>query len=340
MAKTIFITGGTGFVGSYIIRYLLLRDGQTNIIALKRPNSPMYLVQDIADKINWIEGDLLDTVALEDGMQNADEVYHCGAIVSLEPKLFSQMYRVNQEGTANVVNIALETSVKKLIHLSSIAALGRFKEISHYDEKTKWETSVYNSQYAISKYMAEQEVWRGIAEGLNAAIVNPSIILGSGIWGASTTILFDRVWNGLRFYPQGTTGFVDVRDVARFCVQLMESDISAERFVLNAANLPYKELFSDIAKKLGKTPPSISTKNWMTALAWRADWLRAAILRSPRLLTREMALHVSRQYTYGNEKSKTALDFSYTPIQQTIQETSEQFIIAKQNDQPFSILPL
>ncbi len=339
MAKTIFITGGTGFVGSYIIRYLL-RNESNNLIALKRPNSPMHLVKDIAEKVNWIEGDLLDTVALEDGMQNADEVYHCGAIVSLEPRLFTRMYRVNQEGTANVVNIALATGVKKLLHLSSIAALGRFKEIDHYDEKVKWESSVFNSQYAISKYMAEQEVWRGVAEGLNAAIVNPSIILGSGIWGASTSTLFQRVWNGLSFYPSGTTGFVDVRDVARFSIQLMESDVSAERYVLNASNLSYKALFTQIAQVLNKKPPTIATKNWMTALAWRLDWFRAMLSRSTRLLTREMALHVSRKYTYGNEKSKAQFDFQYTPIEQTIQETGEQFLQSQKHNLPFSVLPI
>lgn len=339
MSKKIFITGGTGFIGSYIIRYLI-KDKSCIVRALKRPNSPMHLVKDIQDQIEWIEGDLLDTVALEDAMQDVDEVYHCGAVVSFEPKIFKRMYRVNQEGTANIVNTALHFEVKKFAHLSSIAALGRFKHIDHYDEKTKWETSEYNSQYAISKHMAEQEVWRGIAEGLNAVIVNPAVVLGSGIWGTSTATLFETVWKGLRFFPGGTTGFVDVRDVAKFTIQLMNSDISSERFVLNSENWSYEKLFGTMATAMGKMPPSIKPNEFMTALGWRGDWFLSMLTGKKRSLTKEMAKHVSRQYTYGNEKSLAALDFEYTPIEQTIFETCQQFMQSKKDGNLAAILPL
>jgi nucleoside-diphosphate-sugar epimerase len=339
MSKTIFITGGTGFVGSYIIRYLL-RDYDYKIRVLKRKNSPMDLVQEVKDKVEWIEGDLLDTVSLEDAMQDVDEVYHCGALISFEPKHFKKMHRINEEGTANVVNIALDLGVKKLIHLSSIAALGRYKHISHYDENTKWDRSHLNSQYAISKHMAEQEVWRGIAEGLNAVIVNPSVIIGSGIWGSGTTTFFEQVWKGLRFYPGGATGFVDVRDVANFSVQLMESDISKERFVLNSENWAYRELFTEIAKAFDKNPPSIKTNGLMNAAAWRGDWLLSKITGKNRLITKEIITHISQKYTYGSSKSKSVLDFNYIPTLQTLAETCLQYLNAKKENNPSSFLPL
>ncbi len=331
MSKKIFITGGTGFLGSYIIRYLL-RDQAYTIRALKRKNSPMDLVEQIRDQVEWIEGDLLDPVSLEDAMQDIDEVFHCGALVAFDPKDFSRMHRINQEGTANLVNIALNLGIKRLIHVSSIAALGRYKHIVHYDEKTKWDRSRLNSQYAISKYMAEQEVWRGIAEGLNAAIVNPSVIIGSGIWGVGTTSFFEQVWKGLQFYPAGGSGFVDVRDVAKFTVQLMKSNITNERFVLNAENWTYQQLFAEIATIFNKKPPSIKTNNLMNGIAWRGDWLLSKIMGKPRLITKEITTHISRTYTYGNEKSISAFNFNYTPTTQTLRETCQQFAASKKEN--------
>jgi len=250
------------------------------------------------------------------------------------------MHRINQEGTANIVNTCLHFGISKLVHISSIAALGRYKHISFYDENTKWDRSPFNSQYAISKYAAEQEVWRGVAEGLNAAVVNPSVIIGSGIWGAGTTTFFEQVWKGLKFYPAGATGFVDVRDVAKFTVQLMESDVSEERFVLNGENWSYHQLFSTIAKAIGKKAPTIQTSAFMNALAWRGDWLLSALSGKTRLITKEIATHINIKYTYGNKKSKSFLDFEYTPIQQTLLETSEQYANTKPNGIEAAVLPL
>ena len=177
--KKIFVTGGTGFLGSYLLRYLIHK-GYTDIRALKRSTSSMALLGDVAHLIEWIDGDILDVVSLQESMQEVQQVYHCAAIVSYESGQADLMHEVNVVGTANVVNLALEMQVEKLVHVSSIAALGRSGKSKLLDESAKWEQSKFNTQYAISKHRAEMEVWRGIAEGLNAAIVNPSVILGSG----------------------------------------------------------------------------------------------------------------------------------------------------------------
>lgn len=339
MPKKVFITGGTGFVGSYLLRYLV-KNADYQVKALKRKNSPMLLVKDIADQVEWIEGDVLDTISLEDAMIDTDLVIHSAAMISFQPGDFNKMDRINQEGTANVVNTALHSGIEKLIHISSIAALGRYKKILHYDENTKWERSPLNSQYAISKHMAEQEVWRGIAEGLKAAIINPSVIIGSGIWGSGTTTFFKQVWKGLRFHPAGSTGFVDVRDVARFAVELLKSDIIAERFVLNSENWTYKQLFEAIALEMGKNPPAFETGNLLNNIAWRGDWLLSKIMGKPRLITKEIATHISRQYSYGSEKVTSFFDYKFTPVQQTIRETCHQFIETQKSQSPAATLPL
>ncbi len=337
-AKKIFVTGGTGFLGSYLIRYLLKAGHQVR--ALKRATSKMDLVAPVADQVEWIEGDLSDTPLLEDALQDIQQIYHCAAMVSFDPKDIEEMIFVNVEGTANLVNVALETNPEKLVHISSIAAIGRTKEHKHISEKTKWQRSKLNSYYAISKYQAEQEVWRGVAEGLNAAIINPSVILGSGFWEVGSGKFFTNIWEGLKYYPPGTTGFVDVRDVAKLAIQLMSSDILAQRFIANGENLKYETILAEIAKGLGKTPPSMKATPFLSAIAWRLAWLKSKITGKKPLLTRATAKLAGSTYFYDNKASLESFDFKYTPIQQTIQETAEQFLLAKKENLAAKFLKL
>ena len=338
-SQKILVTGATGFVGSYLLRYLV-HLGYQHIIAIKRSNSPMGMVADVAERVTWVEGDILDVPFLEEVLQNIDQVYHCAAVVSHDPKDASWMAEVNATGTANVVNVALYRSVQKLLHISSIAAIGRVKNISIVNERNKWQRSKLNSNYGISKYQAEQEVWRGIAEGLMAVIINPGVVLGSGFWGRGTGNFFSKMAEKLRFYPIGGSGFVDVRDVAQMSIQLMESDVHNQRVLAIAENHSYQEIFNQIADELAIARPSFQVKPWMGQIAWRAAAVAAAISRGKNSLPRETVELTSKTFIYENQLSKSLLNFDYLPISQTIRETAQQYTTSTQAGKNHACLPL
>lgn len=326
---SILVTGGTGFVGSYLLRQLL-QQGYRRLKATKRHQSPMDLVASIADSVEWFEADILDIPALETAMEGVQIVFHCAAMISYETRDTKQLYRVNAEGTANIVNIALALGVEKLIHVSSISALGRLKDKNWYDEKFIWQNSPLNTGYSLSKFLAEQEVQRGIAEGLNAVIINPAVIIGAGYWDHTTCRFFRHTWNGNPFYPAGTTGFVDVRDVARFLVNLMESDITGERYIVSGENLRHRELLHLIAKGLVKRPPTIKANRIISSLAWRIQWLNARLFGIKPFITKQSARTSARHFQYDNSKSIRDFQFSYTPIAKTIEESCRLFLVSQE----------
>ena len=327
----ILVTGGTGLVGSYLL-YELARKGH-KVRALLRPGKKAYDTsklfncistenEHLIDLVEWVEGDVLDPFSLQQAMQGIDYVYHCAALVSFNPRQLREMLAVNVEGTSNVVDACLQNGIKKLCHVSSIASLGQAEKGEIIDENAKWKTSNSNSGYAISKYGGEREVWRGIEEGLNAVIVNPSVIIGAGCHHRATNQLFHNIKNFIPFYSMGVNGYVDVRDVANAMILLMESDISGERFVLNSENLTLKEFFIKVADILGKPHPRIALGGTlMTAIAWM-DEMRALITRSKPLLTRENVRSVMSKSYYSAEKFKAAFGYNFIPITESLKQAS------------------
>ncbi len=334
----LLVTGGTGFLGSYVIR-LLLQKGY-KVRAIRRKDSPMDLLFGVADQVEWVEADITDIIALEDAMRGVTHVLHCAAMVSFHPRDVMRMMQINVEGTANLVNLSLDMGVQKFIHVSSIAAIGRTKERPHLNETAKWVQSSGNSQYAISKYRSEQEVWRAHAEGLPVAIVNPSIVLGSGFWDAGSAKFFKQIDEGLKFSPVGRSGFVDVRDVAQFMVHLLESDISGERFILNADNIPYHDFFKMIAGALGAKVPPITVTPLLAEVAWRVEWLKEKILGIDPIVTKETARSSVSHFFYSHEKSRSVFGFGYRPLEQSIREIGAQFLEARKEGLAPKVLPL
>lgn len=325
LPKRILVTGGTGFLGSYIIKHLVEK-GYT-VRAIRRSTKlPDWIPPGCFAGVEWVEGDVLDVISLQDAMEEVDAIIHSAAVVSFIKKDRPAMYQVNVEGTANVVNMALEKDVRRLVHISSVAALGRTANGGHVDEEKKWEDSKINTHYAISKFKAELQVWRGIGEGLDAVILNPSTILGYGDWHSSSCAIFRQVYDGFKWYTPGINGFVDVEDVARAAVAMMESEVSGERFIVNGETWPFKQLQETIAAGFGKKGPTKATTPLLLNIAWRIEKIKSLLTGKKPLLTRESARVAQSQTWFENGKLLKALPgFSYTPLQETIRKACEKY---------------
>jgi nucleoside-diphosphate-sugar epimerase len=331
LAEKIFITGGTGFLGAYIIRELVNKGYYVR--ALRRSDRvPGYISREILNRVEWVEGDVLDVVSLEDGMKGMDTVIHAAAIVSFQKKHRTDMYKVNVEGTANVVNIAIENNIQRFVHISSIAALGRKSDGGHVNEEKKWEESKVNTHYAKSKYKAELEVWRGMSEGLNSIILNPSTILGYGDWQSGSSAIFRNVYNEFKWFSPGVNGFVDVEDVAKAVIILMESGISEERYIINGDNWPFKKLVDTMADCFEKRKASKQTTPFVINLAWRLEKLKSIFTGHSPLLTRESAKVAHSKTYFENAKFLRAFpQFSFTPLENTIQSACDKYAEFHQN---------
>jgi len=338
----ILVTGGTGLLGAHVL-HRLLEDGK-QVRALHRSAKSLATVRDIlrhyaADpealmqRIEWVQGDILDIPAMEAAMEGVTDVYHIAATVSFDPKDREFMFKVNVEGTANVVNLCLEREGVRLCHVSSVAALGRVEGQGMIDEETAWKDSEWNSNYGKSKRKAELEVWRGIAEGLDAVIVNPCIILGPGDWSQSSAALFTKVWKGLPYYTEGENAMVDVRDVAEVMVQLMQDGIFGQRFIVAQGNHRLHDVVSLIADGLGKKRPTIKASSLMMAMAWRLEKLRCMMTYSKPFITRETADNAQHISHYENGKLLAALpEFRFRPLEATVKDVCAMFLRSHQTN--------
>ncbi len=331
----ILVTGGTGLVGSHLL-FDLAKKGES-IRALKRENSSLLDVREcfsyytdsadeLFDKIEWVNGDMLDIESLENALEGITKVYHCAAIVSFKKTDKAKIKRINVEGTRNLVNTCLDHKIQKLCFVSSVAALGTPEEKDEIvSETTPWSPEDKRSDYSMSKFNSELEVWRGIEEGLDAVIVNPSIILGPGHWHKGSSLLFTSVAKGMKYFTRGITGYVDVRDVSKAMIQLMNSDIKNQRFLLNSDNCSYEFIFKTIAKALNLPEPNKYATPLLTRTAWRLAYLKKIFLFKEPSFTRATARSSHNRTYYSNQKIKETLDFKFIDIKKSIEDTVKYF---------------
>lgn len=326
----ILITGATGFVGAYVLRELI-KEGYTNIRATHRSIVDEALLTKEFAHVQWVEAELEDYFSLEEAMEDIEMVVHCAAMVSFLPKDKKTLIEVNQTGTRYIVDAALHTGVKRLIYISSVAALGRNIDDFAITEDTKWDNGGTPTNYAISKFLAEEEVWRGQAEGLSVALVYPSIILGAWKWSVGTAKMFAFANRKSPFYPAGHTGIVDVRDVAKAVSLLIDRKQDRDRFLLNGRNLSYHDLLEKMAIALGHPPPHKAfPERWARVLTWLDSW-RAWLTGGTPLLTKETTRASYRKHVYDSSLSKDTLGIKYRSIDQTINETATIFVKTKEN---------
>lgn len=320
----ILVTGGSGLVGQHLLE-ALLKTGE-KIRATYRNEIPSFFTNISTNSIDWFECDLLDIPSLEPAFENITHVYHCAAMVSYDPRKKDEMLLVNIEGTANIVNLCLDKNIEKLCHVSSISTLSDGANNELISEKNDWEDHPENSNYSISKQGAEMEVWRGIAEGLSAVIINPGIILGEGNILKSSSNLFKIVRDEFLYYTQGITAWVDVKDVVNVMILLMNSQIQNERFIVSAGNYSYHDIFTLMAKALHKKPPHKLASPWMTELVWRISYLKSLITGTVATITKETARSSQKKRRFDQSKLLRALgDFQYTKIEETIERVSKSY---------------
>jgi len=335
----VFVTGGTGMVGAHLL-YDLVSNGE-KVRALKRPGSSIRRAEKIfsyysseyqllLQNIEWVDGDILDKDGLGELLAGVDQIYHCAAIVSFDSRDREIMIHNNVEGTANLVDMAVSLHIPRFCHVSSVSAIGSPPEGIEANEEHPWRNNMDHSAYGESKYLSEMEVWRAVFLGLNAVIVNPSVIIGPGDWKLGSSLLFSTVWKGLKFYTKGGTGFVDVRDVTKVMQLLMSDDVwegvKNQRYILNAENRTFRDFFNQIASCLHVKPPRYFADNLLLSLAFRLSSIKSYLTGSQPSITRETARSANKFSCFDGSKIVRTIEFEYTPVEVAVRNTAQIFL--------------
>ena len=329
----ILVTGGTGLVGAHLL-YFLVKNG-TSPIAIRRENSDVLNVKKVFnyynkndehlfEKITWIECDILDIIKLENIIKDIKQVYHCAALISFNSNHKNKMIEVNTTGTANIVDLSLKYNIERMCFVSSIATLGSNNNLP-VDENCFWNWE-NQSGYAVSKYLAEMEVWRGFAEGLSGFIVNPSLIIGPGSWDSGIGTIIKKVQWGIPFYPAGSCGLIDVNDLVKIMIKLMQSPITHERFIINSEHMSYKKLMGIVAQSFKKKPPYIKLNSHFMKFFILIDMIINKIRGRKIELSIDAVKHTTSEIQLNSEKINTTILFNYENIENSLKNCVEIFL--------------
>ena len=320
----ILITGANGLLGRNMCRHFVLKGYKVR--ALKRANSNITSLGDINEKIDWVEGDLLDAPGLAKIAKGIETVVHCAAMVSYQRKDRQKMFDINVGGTENIINASILNGVDNFVHVSSVGALGRSKEKILINESQKWEESESNTEYGYTKYKAELEVFRGQAEGLNTIIINPSVILGPADWNRSSARIFQTIFNGQKFFTNGIINFVDVRDVSEIALKLLQQGYFGERYIINADTVPNKLFLSTIAESFNKPGPNIEAGNLLLNIGRFWEILKSIGSNAEPLITNETIKLAQSKISFDNKKIVELLNFEFRSLKESIRWTCQEIV--------------
>lgn len=331
----ILVTGGTGLVGSHLL-YSLLKDNKNIRATYRTPENLMHVkkvfshytqeIKSLFDKIEWVEASINDIPVLSKVFEGVTHVYHCAAYIDFDPKNYSILKKINIEGTANIVNLCLDNDIKKLCYVSSVATMGTPENGELINEETDWNPETDNNVYAITKFGAEMEVWRGTQEGLDVVIVNPGVILGETNWNSGSGVIIKNASKGVPFYTTGGFGIVDVRDVVIAMISLMRSSIKNKRYLLIGKNIYHKDLLVVLSKYFDVAPPKKQIPKWVLSGIQKIDWVSAKVFRTKRKLLKTYVRSMYKISFYDATKIERELSFRYTPYEETIERVVNSYL--------------
>ena len=321
----VLVTGASGLVGSFVVRHLVEQGYQ--VMALRRETSDISNLNDIEHRIDWQVADILDIISLRQVVEKADTVIHSAGMVSYDQQDKEMLYKINVEGTQNLVNACLEKKVDKFILISSIATYANHIEkgqLKYINETTPKKMETLGTNYARAKYLAEMEAWRGKMEGLHTIVVNPSVVLGPGKWHESSTRLFKYAWDENKFYIHGDINYVDVRDLAAIVVKLIQEGRDGDQYIVSAGSISYRHLFAKMADHFGKKPPAMAVGKFMLQVGYWLDQIRSLLTFSRPVITKEVKSAGTNRIYYRNDKIKQELYPDFRSIDDTIRWSCEQ----------------
>lgn len=344
----ILVTGATGFLGVHLLMELSEKE-QTPIKALYRTESKKEEALQVFLKYNpyadaakkwhqiiWEKADITDLPSLETVFKKITQIYHCAAYVTFDSSKFNLLKKVNIEGTANLVNLALSNNITSFCYVSSIATLNLNPGEKLYTEKSQWNPEANNSDYAISKFGGEMEVWRGIQEGLNAVIVNPGVIFGSGFFNTGSGEIFKKVANGIPFYTPGGTGYVSVTDCVQIMRQLMIQGHFNERFILVCKNNTHKSVINTIAEHLNvQSPKKEITKKWLTLIS-KFEYILNCISNYQPNIPLDIINSLYSISEYNNNKIVSLLNWNFEELETILQKTALDYQSSLSTPSPLS----
>jgi dihydroflavonol-4-reductase len=339
------VTGATGIVGSHVVLELLQRNQR--VVATKQKNSNLKQVEklfsyytpnhkQLFEKIIWVELDVCDIFSIEDALEGISTVYHCAGFVSFNKSDRKKLKQINETGTANVVIACMKKKIDALCHVSSLATINNLDYTLPLHEGVFWKASGKESDYALSKYNAEREVWRGIEEGLHAVIVNPGIILSPGFWQQSSSQIFDTCYNGNKFYTNGMGSYISANDVAKAMIELTQKRLFSNRYILIENSYSYRDIFNQIHTHLGKPLPTIQATRLMLEIGKVGTALLAFFSGKKPKITRSIINSALNKQIFSNKKLKEALELPLSPIYLSIDQICKQYLAEKSNQQSSS----
>jgi dihydroflavonol-4-reductase len=337
----VFVTGGTGYVGSHLLYNLIQLDEPVRALYRNKEKLDYFLkfrkfypevTDQMMEKIEWVKGDMLDYYSLSECLSGVTRVYNTAGLVSFHAEDKQKLFQINVLGTAHLVNACLEQNVERVCHVSSISAMGDPKDGQPIDESRLWSKNTSPSPYSFSKFRGEMEVWRGTNEGLKAVIVNPSVIIGPGMWYGSWEGIFRQIYTGLKYYPVGSSGYIDVQDVVKVMIRLMESEVTGERFILSAENLSHREVLNYMAEAMKKPLPVQALTQLKIRIACQFEKIRSKVSGSRPRITRQSMKSSTSVTSYSNRKLLQSMPFDFTPVKKSLSSSVNFFLEEKKGD--------
>lgn len=316
----VLVTGATGFIGSSVLRRLTHEGYEP--VALVRAKSNLEAISDFVDTVELRYGDVTDADSVANAMKGVKQVYHCAGVARIGPGHDDMLYKVNVEGTRNVLREALRNDVERVVFTSSVSAVGITGSKKPATEDQHWNLDKLNVPYFRTKHLAELEVAEAVKQGLDCVTVNPSYVFGPGdINFNAGRLIRDLYYRKIPFYPVGGVCVVDIDIVVDGHLAAMKKGRTGERYILGGENITYKMVFDTICNIVGAPKVKLPMLPSLIKLFIKMTENARKLKKVSALINREILASSSNYLYYDSSKARNELGLGHKSFEESIRNT-------------------